>query len=107
MSIHAVSAGSRLGSALAAPTPPFDGRPPRCKRLRQELHHQLVVVLVHDEAGQQVGLAEDDAVGVAVLHMFLAEGDCRVDSPAQQRQEFIAAMTVEVNRRMAIWEEPL
>ena len=55
--------------------------------LRQHLHDEHVVVLVHDQAGQQVGLAEDHAVGIAVANVFLAEAHGIVDPAAQRATE--------------------
>jgi len=55
--------------------------------LREHLHDEDVVVSVYDQAGEQVGFAEDDAVGVGVADVVLAEGDGMVEALAQQRKQ--------------------
>src|ERR1017187_3570247 len=57
------------------------------KRLGQELHGEHVVVLVDNQARQQVGFAEDDAVGAGVAGKLFAELHCAVDSLAQKSQK--------------------
>src|SRR5271157_1316259 len=55
--------------------------------LRERLHREYIVVFVEDEAGQQVGLAEDYAVGISVAHDLLAELHRAGDAFAQQQWE--------------------
>ena len=57
------------------------------ERLGKDLQRKHVVVLVDDEAGQQVRLAEDDAIGIGVVGDLLAEFDGRVDSLGDQRRQ--------------------
>src|SRR5271157_829865 len=55
--------------------------------LRERLHREHIVVFVEDEAGKQVGLAEDYAAGISVAHDLLAELHRAGDAFAQQRWE--------------------
>ncbi len=43
--------------------------------LGEDLQRHDVVVAIYDEAGQKIGFAEDDAVGVGILDKFCAVGD--------------------------------
>src|SRR5215831_15505084 len=41
--------------------------------LCEHLHRKYVVVFVYDQAGQQIGLAEDHSIGVGVAYLLLAK----------------------------------
>ncbi len=56
------------------------------ERLCHHLHGEHVVVLVEDQAGQQVGFAEDDAVGIRIAGELLAKLHSAVDPLAQKWQ---------------------
>ena len=55
--------------------------------LGENLHRENVVVAIDDEAGQEIGFAEDHAVGIGVVDDRLAIGDGIGDALAQQRRE--------------------
>ena len=52
--------------------------------LGENLHGENVVVAIDDEAGEEIGLAEDDAVGVGVVNDRLAIGYGVGDALAKQ-----------------------
>jgi hypothetical protein len=55
--------------------------------LREDLQAKNVVVAIDYEAGEKVGFAEDDAVGVGVADYFLAISEGVGDPLAKQRRE--------------------
>ena len=57
--------------------------------LRQRLQGEHVIVFVDDEAGKQVGLAKNDAVGIGIAHSVLAESNRGGDALAQQSPELL------------------
>ena len=77
--------------------------------LSQRLHGKHIVVLVDDEPGQQVGLAEDHAVGIGVAGDLLAKADSSGNALAQQGWElrfadFVASQKADRNLRCAAVE---
>src|SRR5208283_5358152 len=77
--------------------------------LRERLHREHVVVLVEDEPGQQIALAEDHTVGIRVTRDLPAKLDCAGDALAQQRWElrcgdFFAAQQTDGDLRCAAVE---
>ena len=52
--------------------------------LREDLHRKNVVVAIDDEAGKEIGFAEDDAVGVGVMDDPFTIGDGFGDALAKQ-----------------------
>ena len=59
--------------------------------LGQRLHGKHIVVLVEDEPGQQVGLAEDHAVGIGVARDLLAKANCGSNALPQQSRASCAS----------------
>ena len=59
--------------------------------LGERLQGKHIVVLVEDEPGQQVSLAENHAVGIGVVRDLRAEANCRGNAFAQQSGEFCLA----------------
>lgn len=58
--------------------------------LGQRLERQHIVVLVDDQSGQQVGLAEDDAVGIGIAREAASKFDRAGNSlPDQLRQSCV------------------
>src|ERR1019366_1344187 len=72
--------------------------------LGQRLHGKHFVVLVEDEPGQQVSLAEDHAVGIAVARDLLAKANRSGNAIPQQSRElrfadFVASQEADRNLR--------
>src|ERR1019366_3441139 len=74
------------------------------KSLGQRLHGKHIVVLVENEPGQQVGLAEDHAAGIGVARDLRAKADCGSDALPQERcdlrfADFVAGEEADGNLR--------
>ena len=55
--------------------------------LGEDLQRKDVLIFIDDEAGEKVGFAKDEAVGVGIVHNFLAIGDGIGNSLAQKGWE--------------------
>ena len=75
----------------------------RIHRLGQHLQRKQVVVAIHDQAGQEIGLAEDDAISVGVAHHSLAISDRVLNALPQQARRRSLTASLEI-MRIAICE---
>ncbi len=57
--------------------------------LREDLQRDHVVIAVDDEAGQKIGFAENDAVGVGIGDKFLAIGDGGANAFGDERGQIV------------------
>ncbi len=55
--------------------------------LRKDLHGNNVVIAVHDQPGQEIGFAENHAVGIRIANHGLAIGDGIGEARAKQRRK--------------------
>src|ERR1039458_3826477 len=72
--------------------------------LGERLQGKHIVVLVEDDAGQQVGLAEDHAIGIGVARDLCAKANCGGNALPQERCElrfadFVASQEADRNLR--------